>query len=106
MVSAFRLLFLVAMFASFTLGATSLGLVFGWINDFSAVVAALLMLPLVVAIHVVVRPRAPILSRLATVIGFGPNVAIMVLQSLLVLGALPFQEEIGASRDRLQLARG
>lgn len=95
MVSAVGLLFLVAMFVSFALGATSIGLVFGWINDVSAVVAALLMLPLVVAVHVLLRPHAPILSRLATVIGFGANLAIMVLQSLLVLGALTFQEEIG-----------
>lgn len=95
MVAAVGLLFLVAMFVSFALGATSSGLVFGWINDVSAVVAALLMLPLVVAVHVLLRPHAPILSRLATVIGFGANLAIMVLQSLLVLGALTFQEEVG-----------
>ncbi len=95
MVSAVGLLFLVAMFVSFALGATSIGLVFGWINDVSAVVAALLMLPLVVAVHVLLRPHAPVMSGLATVIGFGANVAIMILQSLLVLGALTFQEEVG-----------
>ncbi len=95
MVSAVGLVFLVAMFTCFSVGATSSGLVFGWINDVSAVVAALLMLPLVVAVHVLLQPHAPILSRLATVIGFGANLAIMVLQSLLVLGALTFQEEIG-----------
>ena len=94
-VSAVGLVFLIAMFASFAAGATSPGLVFGWINDVSGVVAALLMLPLVVAVHVLLRPHAPILSRLATVIGLGANLAIMVLQSLLVLGALTFQEEVG-----------
>lgn len=95
MVAAVGLLFLVAMFVSFAVGATSIGLVFGWINDVSGVVAALLMLPLVVAVHVLLRPHAPILSRLATVIGLGANLAILVLQSLLVLGALAFQEEVG-----------
>jgi len=94
-VSAVGLVFLVAMFVSFAVGGTSNGLVFGWINDVSGVVAALLMLPLVVAVHVLLRPHAPILTRLTTVIGLGANLAIMVLQSLLVLGALTFQEEVG-----------
>ena len=95
MVSAVGLVFLIAMFASFAAGATPPGLVFGWINDVSGVVAALLMLPLVVAVHVLLRPHAPIVSGLAMVIGLAANLAIMVLQSLLVLGALTFQEEIG-----------
>jgi hypothetical protein len=95
LVSAVGLVFLIAMFASFAAGATSPGLVFGWINDVSAVLAALLMLPLVVAVHVLLRPHAPIMSGLALVIGFGANLAIMVLQALLVVGALTFEEEIG-----------
>ena len=94
-VSAIGLVFLVAMYASFAVGATSPGLVFGWINDVSAVVAAVLILPLVVALHVLLRPQAPILSGVAMLIGIGANVAIMVLQSLLVVGALTFEEEIG-----------
>ena len=94
-VSAVGLVFLVAMYASFAVGATSPGLVFGWINDVSAVLAGSLMLPLVVALHVLLRPHAPIMSGLAMVIGFGANLAIMVLQSLLVVGALTFQDEIG-----------
>ena len=94
-VSAVGLVFLIAMFASFAAGATSPGLVLGWINDVSAVLAALLMLPLVVALHVLLRPHAPIMSGLALVIGFGANLAILLLQSLLVVGALTFQEEIG-----------
>jgi hypothetical protein len=94
-VSAIGLVFLIAMYASFAVRATSPGLVFGWINDVSAVVAAVLMLPLVVAVHVLLRPHAPLLSGLAMVIGIGANVAIIVLQSLLVVGALTFQEEVG-----------
>ena len=94
-VSAIGLVFLIAMYASFAVGATSPGLVFGWINDVSAVVAAVLMLPLVVAVHVLLRPHAPLLSGLAMLIGIGANVAIMVLQSLLVVEALTFEEEIG-----------
>lgn len=58
-VSAVGLVFLVALYASFAVGATSIGLVFGWINDVSAVVAVVLMLPIVVAVHVLLRPNAP-----------------------------------------------
>jgi hypothetical protein len=94
-VSAVGLVFLIAMFVSFAAGATSPGLVFGWINDVQAVLAALLMLPLVVAVHVLLRPHAPIVSGLALVIGFGANLSIIALQSLLVVGALTFQEQIG-----------
>jgi hypothetical protein len=94
-VSAIGLVFLIAMYASFAVGATSSGLVFGWINDVSAVVAAVLILPLVIAVHVLLRPHTPILSGLAMLIGIGANVAIMVLQSLLVIEALTFEEEIG-----------
>ena len=94
-VSAIGLVFLVAMFASFAVGATSMGLVFGWINDVSAVVAAALMLPVVVAVHVLLRPHAPMRSRLAMVIGISANVAIMILQLLLVVGALTFAAEVG-----------
>ena len=41
--SAVGLVFLIAMYASFAAGATSPGLVLGWINDVSAVFAASLM---------------------------------------------------------------
>jgi hypothetical protein len=94
-VSAVGLVFLIAMYASFAVGSTSSGLVFGWINDVSAIVAAVLMLPVIVAIHVLLRPQAPILSGVALMVGIGANVAIMVLQLLLVAGALTFEAEIG-----------
>lgn len=60
-VSAVGLVFLVAMYASFAVRATAGGLLLGWVNDVSGVVAALLMLQLVVAVHVLLRPHVPIL---------------------------------------------
>jgi len=86
---------LVAMYVAFAIGATSQGLAFGWVNDVLAIVTGLLMLPVAVAVHVVLRTGAPQLSRLLLLIGIGANVAIAILQSLLVLGALTFAEEIG-----------
>jgi hypothetical protein len=94
-VSAIGLAFLIALYASFAVGALASGLVFGWINDVLGVVGGLLMLPLAVALHVLLRPYAPILSGLALTIGIGAMVAIIVLQSLLVVGTLTFEEEIG-----------
>lgn len=84
---AIGLAFLIAMCASFAVGATSPGLVFGWINDVSAVFAGLLMLPLVIALHVLLRPHAPILSELAMIIGIGANVAMRLALLLLQPGA-------------------
>jgi hypothetical protein len=89
------LAFLVAMYIAFALGAMSQGLTFGWINDTLAVLTGLLMLPIAVAVHVVLRDRAPQASRLALIVGIGANLAIVILQSLLVAGVLTFEQEIG-----------
>jgi hypothetical protein len=94
-VAPIGLAFLVAMYVSFALGAKSPGLAFGWINDMLAVVTGLLMLPVAVAVHVLLRDRAPRASRLALILGIGANVAIAILQSLLVAGVLTFDQEIG-----------
>jgi hypothetical protein len=95
MASAISWVFLVAMFASFALGATSSGEMFGRINDTLVVAWGVVTLPLVAALHAMIRPAAPNLSRVATTIAIGSLVAIVVLQSLLVVGTLTFAEEIG-----------
>ena len=94
-VAPIGLAFLFAMYVSFAIGAMSQGLVFGWINDVLAIVSGVLMLPVAVAVHVALRSAAPQLSALALTIGIGANGAIVILQSLLVLGALTFAQEIG-----------
>jgi hypothetical protein len=58
-VAPIGLAFLVAMYVAFAAGAESQGLVFGGINDVLAVVTGLLMLPIAVAVHVLLRDRAP-----------------------------------------------
>ena len=89
------LAFLVAMYVSFAVGATSPGLAFGWVNDALAIVTGLLMVPVAVAVHVLLRERGPQASRLALIVGIGANAAIVILQSLLVAGVLTFEGEIG-----------
>jgi hypothetical protein len=94
-VAPIGLVFLVAMYAAFGAGARSQGLVFGWVNDVLAIVSGLLMLPVVVAVDRLLGWVRPAASRLALVIGIGANLAIVVLQTLLVVGALTFDQEIG-----------
>lgn len=94
--AAIGLVFLIAMFVSFAVGATSPGLAFGWINDVLVMVSYLLAVPSAIALGALLRPTAPITSGLATMIGLGAILAIVVLQSMLVLGMLTFEEQIGA----------
>jgi hypothetical protein len=94
-VAAIGLVFLIAMFVSFAVRAMSPGLVFGWINDVLVMVSYLLVIPSVIAVGALLRPTAPVASWLATMIGLGGVVAVVVLQSMLVLGALTFEEQIG-----------
>lgn len=58
--AAIGVVFLIAMFASFAVGARPAGMVFGWINDLLGVVGALLMVPVAVALHVLLRSHAPV----------------------------------------------
>ena len=94
-VAAVGVVFLVAMFASFGVGAKSAGTAFGRLNDVLVLVSYLLAVPIVVALHLLLRPTAPRLSALAAVIGMGGLAAIVFLQLLLVVGALTFDEQIG-----------
>ena len=94
-IAAVAIVLLVAMFASFAVGATSAGMAFGWINDVLVMVAYALAVPIVVPLHLLLRPTAPRLSALAAVIGMGGFAAIVFLQLLLVVGELTFDEQIG-----------
>jgi hypothetical protein len=87
--------FLIAMFASFATGAKSAGVAFGWINDVLVMLSYLLAAPAVLALRPLLRPRGPILSEVLTVVGLVSVGAIVLLQGLLVIGALTFEEQIG-----------
>jgi hypothetical protein len=93
--AAVGLAFLIAMFAAFALGATSSGMAFGRINDVLVLVSYLLVAPIALTVHALVRPGAPVLAPLVTLIGIGAIAAIVILQWLLVSGALTFEEQVG-----------
>jgi hypothetical protein len=88
--------FLVAMAASFAVGATSAGMIFGWTNDVLVMVSYLLTAPAVLALVPLLRPRAPILSAFVAVVGLLSIAGIVFLQLLLVIGVLTFEQQIGS----------
>ena len=87
--------FLVAMFVAFAAGATAAGQVFGRVNDVLIMVSYPLVIPAVLALRSLVRPRSPVMSDLAALVGIGAIGAIAVLQALLVVGLLTFEQQVG-----------
>lgn len=88
---------LIAMYALFALGPSvrETALRVGAINDALAIVVYGLLLPVVPAMHVLVRETGNTRSVLFALIGLVGIVVTMVLQWLLVTGALPFDQQIG-----------
>jgi hypothetical protein len=83
-VSLFAIVFLVAFF--------TLGGVFGPLNDIATVVQHVLLLP--IAVFIYSRRDGGALNRIALLIGLAGMLAVIVLQALLVLGVLPFSQQI------------
>ncbi len=94
-VAAIGLVFLVGMFTAFAIGATAPAQALGWINDVCVLGSYLLCAPSVIALWVLLRPSAPIASDLAALLGLGSIAAIVVLQTLLVVGVMTFEEQVG-----------
>lgn len=88
---------LLAMYAMFALGpgARETALRVGTINDALAIVVYGLLLPVVPAMHVLVRETGTARSLLFALVGVAGIVVTMILQWLLVTGALPFEQQIG-----------
>jgi hypothetical protein len=94
-IGAVGLGFLVAMYAAFAAGARSAGMALGWVNDVTAVVTLPLALPGMLALHARLRPTAGRAGDVLLVVGVGSSGAIVVLQLLLVTGALTFEQQVG-----------
>lgn len=87
---------LVAMYAGFAMGpnARPLALQLGAINDALAIAVYGLALPVVPAMHVLVRETGNARSLLLAAIGAVGIVVTMILQWMLVTGALTFEQQI------------
>jgi len=68
---------------------------FGKLNDTASVFQMLLMLPVAVALYVVTQPSRPGLALLALGVGSAAMVIAAVLQGLLVVGLVGFEQTIG-----------
>jgi hypothetical protein len=67
---------------------------FGIPNDVCVLVQYALAVPIAVALHRHNRATAPLLSLTVTTLGIGAMTSIVVLQSLLIAGVIPFEEEV------------
>ena len=87
---------LVAMYVGFALGpnARPAALRLGAINDALAIVVYGLVLPVVPAMHVLVRETGATRSLVLAAVGVVGIVVTMVLQWLLVTGAVAFEQQI------------
>jgi hypothetical protein len=94
-ISGVAVCFFVAMYAAFAVGSTSTGRLLGGINDTLTLVAYLVAVPGVLAVHVILRGSRPVLLAVATAIALLALAAIVLLQLLLVLGVLTFEQQIG-----------
>ena len=92
-VSIFGILFLIALYVALIVSGEGRG--FGKLNDVSVIVHYTLLLPIIIALHRVVRPHAPALSMVSMLVGTIAVVVAVVLQILLVAGVLSFAEQIG-----------
>jgi len=87
---------LVAMYGLFALGprARDTALDVGWINDVLAIVVYGMALPVVPALHVIVKETGTARSVVLALVGAGSLVATITLQWLLATGRLTFEAQI------------
>jgi hypothetical protein len=86
---------LIGMYALFAAGQRQTGLVVGNINDWLAIAVYGLALPVVPALHVVVRETGRTRSLVLATVGAAGIVITLVLQWLLASGRMTFEQQIG-----------
>jgi hypothetical protein len=92
-VAVVAIVFLVAMFASFSAGAQADGERYGWVNDVLVIVQYVLMAPAVVTLHRLSRDRVPALGAAIMWSGLGLIAVIALGQGLLVAGVMTFEQQ-------------
>lgn len=86
-VSAVGIVFLVAFYATFN-GSL------GTLNDIAVATQYALMLPIAFVLHQMLRIRGHTASLATLFLGFTGMLAVIILQVLLVIGAIPFEQQI------------
>ena len=93
-ISFIGIVFLILMFIGFSTNNLRLQR-FGTLNDICIIIQYLLALPITVTLHQHLKAHAPVLSRVAMLVGIAGILAVAVLQWLLVSGVLTFEEQVG-----------
>jgi hypothetical protein len=62
---------------------------FGPLNDTAVIIHYILLLPIVLTLHLMLRPYGKMLNQITTVTGLTGMLGVIVLQTLLVVGVLP-----------------
>ena len=84
--AAIGLIFLVIFFSGYSL--------FGPLNDIAVIIHYILLLPIMVYIYKILRPEGERLHELTLAIGVIGAFGVVILQALLVLGVMPFTQQI------------
>jgi hypothetical protein len=67
---------------------------FGPLNDTAVIIHYILLLPIVFTFYLMLRPYGQTLNMIATIIGLAGMLGVIVLQTCLVVGVLPFEQQI------------
>lgn len=67
---------------------------FGPMNDVTIIIQYIVMLPIVIAVWMILRPQGNPLNTPMLVLGLAAMAAVIVLQVLLVTGVLPFERQV------------
>lgn len=68
--------------------------VFGPMNDIAVIIQYTLLLHIMTVVWRMIRPYGGRLNDIALLIGLGGSIAVIILQTLLVLGMIPFEKQI------------
>ena len=96
-ISILGITFLIGFYATYLTIGDRFGL--GALNDAAVVAQYVLMIPIAVVLFQVLRPNGPILSLIGLALGIAGMSAVIVLQILLLLSLIPFQQTNLASNS-------
>ena len=93
-ISAFGVIFLIAMFVFFSRSNNEQGQIFGMLNDICVALQYLLTIPIALALYQILREHHHArLILVATILGIAAMVSVVVLQLLLIFQVLTFNQQ-------------
>jgi hypothetical protein len=94
LISTFGVVMLVAMYYFFATHNQALGYKFGNLNDISAALQYLLLIPIALVLYSILQPHHPSMIRIATIVGILSMLATALLQLLLILKFFTFEQQL------------